>query len=437
MKYLSWILICIMASVVLASGCTQTGQVINQTAQTPQTPQLNTGGTAETGDTVRVSYEGRHTSGEVFDSGEISFEVGAGMMIQGFDEAVRGMALEEEKEVTIPPEKAYGEYDPSMIETAPLRQEIDKTDEAPLTAEQFRNNVGEEPVAGNLYDTPWAPWTIKVLEVGESTIKLEHMPLEGQTIQLSHGTGTVSLEGDKVVITVEPYIGRTIQTAYGPAKILEGDSEDEIRIDFNHELAGKTLVFRIKILEIEKPVKYDKPVLDAFIMSYCPYGIQMAKALIPVQELLGDKADINIRFVYYTMHGQKEADENNRMMCLREEQPEKFWQYMKCFTESGDSNECISEAGIDKENLDDCMKNRASGYYDGDKALNTKYDVGGSPTVALNGKVISVSRSPEAVKEKICSTFDAMPEECSQALSNAQTSPGFGSGSGGGSGSCE
>lgn len=188
--------------------------------------------------------------------------------------------------------------------------------------------------------------------------------------------------------------------------------------------------------EPSEVLKSDNPVLDVFIMSYCPYGIQMAKAVIPVQELLGESADINIRFVYYTMHGQKEEDENYRMMCIREEEPEKFWQYMECFTNSDDSDKCTAEAGIDTANLEDCMENRASGYYEEDKTLNSKYGVGGSPTTVLNDNIISVSRSPEAVKEELCNAFSTMPEECLQTLSTAQASPGFGSGTGGSSGSC-
>ncbi len=179
-----------------------------------------------------------------------------------------------------------------------------------------------------------------------------------------------------------------------------------------------------------------RPVLDVFIMSYCPYGIQMVKAAAPVQELLGGKADISIRFVQHTMHGQKEEDENSRMMCIREEEPEKFWQYMECFAESDDSGKCLDDAGIDKTNLEGCMADRASGYYDEDKTLDAEYNVGGSPTVVLNGNVISVSRSPEAVKEAVCNAFETMPDECSQILSTAQASPGFGSGTGGSSGSC-
>ena len=67
---------------------------------------------AKQGDTVRVHYTGTLESGEEFDSSRggdpLTFTVGAGTVIPGFDEAVAGMQVGEEKRVTIEPENAYG-----------------------------------------------------------------------------------------------------------------------------------------------------------------------------------------------------------------------------------------------------------------------------------------------------------------------------------------
>ena len=64
------------------------------------------------GDHVRVHYTGRLEGGQVFDSsrdGEpLEFTVGAGEVIPGFDEALRGMKVGESKTVEIEPEDAYG-----------------------------------------------------------------------------------------------------------------------------------------------------------------------------------------------------------------------------------------------------------------------------------------------------------------------------------------
>ena len=67
---------------------------------------------AKNGDRVRVHYTGRLEDGQVFDSsrdGEpLEFTVGAGEVIPGFDEAVRGLNVGDSKTVEIEAEDAYG-----------------------------------------------------------------------------------------------------------------------------------------------------------------------------------------------------------------------------------------------------------------------------------------------------------------------------------------
>ena len=97
--------------------------------------------------------------------------------------------------------------------------------------------------------------------------------------------------------------------------------------------------------------KKKKTEVDLFVMSYCPYGTQAQKAMVPVMSLLGDKADINIRFVDYIMHGKKEIDENTVQYCIQKEEREKLVDYLECFLESMDSESCIKEANINKEKM--------------------------------------------------------------------------------------
>lgn len=204
--------------------------------------------------------------------------------------------------------------------------------------------------------------------------------------------------------------------------------------------------------------KSDKPVANVYVMSYCPFGLQMEKALIPVMELLGDKADINIDYVPYIMHGEKEIIQNNYQHCIEKEQKEKFVAYLKCFVQSDDHAKCMEEAGVDSAKLEACVaatdkeykitelyedKSTWSGgrfpQYPVDEELANNYGVRGSPTFVLNGKTVSVTRSPEAIKQAICGVFKNPPEECSQELSTLSESPGVGALGGGGSssgGSC-
>ncbi|MCI5057425.1 MAG: peptidylprolyl isomerase [Flavobacteriales bacterium] len=133
--------------------------------------------------TIKVHYTGKLENGEVFDSSEgrqpLQFKVGAGMMIQGFDEGVLGMKLNETKTIKIPFEKGYGAVRPELIRDV----------------ERKFLPEGLEPKLG---------------------MKLEGKYESGQSF--------------KVTIT---------------------EIKDEsVTIDANHELAGKNLVFDVKVVEI-------------------------------------------------------------------------------------------------------------------------------------------------------------------------------------------
>ncbi len=81
---------------------------------------------AQNGDTVSVHYVGKFPGGKVFDTSmkaeasraglfnlardykPLQVVLGRHQVISGFEEALIGMKINETKEVTLPPEKAYG-----------------------------------------------------------------------------------------------------------------------------------------------------------------------------------------------------------------------------------------------------------------------------------------------------------------------------------------
>ncbi|HEV8593908.1 MAG TPA: peptidylprolyl isomerase [Thermoplasmata archaeon] len=83
-------------------------------------------GKAQPGSKVKIRYRGTLADGEEFDSnlnGEpLEFQVGEGQVIDGFDKAVLGMAVGEEKTFTIPPDEAYGAHDGALIMDVPRSQ---------------------------------------------------------------------------------------------------------------------------------------------------------------------------------------------------------------------------------------------------------------------------------------------------------------------------
>jgi peptidylprolyl isomerase len=71
------------------------------------------------GDQVRVNYTGRSEDGQVFESSvgliPLSFTIGAGEVVKGFEDAVIGMYPGERKIVTVDPEDGFGMYDKTLV----------------------------------------------------------------------------------------------------------------------------------------------------------------------------------------------------------------------------------------------------------------------------------------------------------------------------------
>lgn len=195
--------------------------------------------------------------------------------------------------------------------------------------------------------------------------------------------------------------------------------------------------------------KSDKPIVELFVMSHCPYGTQAEKGMLPVYELLGDNIDSNIRFVYYAMHGETEVVEQKNQYCIQKEQNDKYYDYLKCFLgktgSAADSAACIKSVGINQAKLTTCAEKAdkefdltknledTTSYLSGrfplfniDKALNEEYGIGGSPTLVINGVTVSSGRDSASYLAAVCNAFNEPPAECDEVLSSTSPSAGFG-----------
>lgn len=186
--------------------------------------------------------------------------------------------------------------------------------------------------------------------------------------------------------------------------------------------------------------KTDSPMLEAFVVARCPYGLQMQRAMADAVKNMPSLAQyIKVRYMgsvsgntITSMHGDAEAKENLRQICIREEQPAKYWNYVACqMKSSGTENSCASSTGVDLTKLNTCVSNPAKGvaYAKIDFDLNAKYNVSGSPTLVLNGATISESsyggRSSDGVKSMVCAGFNTAAGFCSTKLNATEAATSF------------
>lgn len=126
------------------------------------------------GDKVKVEYTGTFDDGTVFDTSvgkePLGFKVGSKMVVPGFEKAIIGMDVGEEKEFKLQPAEAYGERSEQLIKKVP-KEHLPKEAEikAGMTLMAALPNGAQIPVL--------------VAEVGdtEATLDMNH-PLAGKVL---------------------------------------------------------------------------------------------------------------------------------------------------------------------------------------------------------------------------------------------------------------
>lgn len=203
--------------------------------------------------------------------------------------------------------------------------------------------------------------------------------------------------------------------------------------------------------------KSDKPKVEMFTMSYCPFGKQAEDGLLPVARLLGDSVEIEPHYVIYSdyatkmksrvdeeqaknikvedycydkeekycsMHGIVELKQNVRELCIYKYNKDKFWDYTEAVNKEctlANNESCWSKPaeklGINTAKISNCLDNEIEDFLAIEVELNKKYNVAGSPTVIINGVNYSGGRNPEQYKSGACNAFNSQPKECSETLS--------------------
>ncbi len=264
---------------------------------------------AEDGDNVKIHYTGLLKDERVYDSWRIfdtsyynipkienpeytltydhgrergepfNFTVGEGV-IEGWSENVKGMSEGESRVFEVPPEKGYGEKSEDLI------FEMNRTEEVPVYEDMkkdvFQEKYGRPGMNMVVEDRFWG-WDKVVISVGQERVKMRNEPEvgeryrayseEGWTSEIvsidsnaDEGQGVIEVEHnlDKPTVIDAERISKhkekfakvpTLRQEAGQSPKGEGIAMmdgDEIILDFNDEVNGTTLVFRVEIVSIDK-----------------------------------------------------------------------------------------------------------------------------------------------------------------------------------------
>ena len=221
--------------------------------------------TPKDGDTVSVHYVGTHDDGTEFDSSRregrtpLQFVIGTGNMIQGFENAVKGMNVGETKKVHIEAKDAYGEeyiipaadYKEVITQTIPANALTGKLEQK-LPKEQAQNVFGSTE-AGT--EKKIGEATLKILSVAGEEVLVSiddpKAPFYGKV--LAADMTTVAQDGSD--ITIKKIDGENVEVDIKQKQetISKDDQNVTVKIKNPHPLAGKALNFDIELLDIKSP----------------------------------------------------------------------------------------------------------------------------------------------------------------------------------------
>lgn len=269
--------------------------------------------------------------------------------------------------------------------------------------------------------------------------------------------------GDKVLSMVNKYFIPDKSAAFS-GKVVEESGLYKVTLSIRNNPEsfyltqdGKSLIFPNGIIDIVKfqaesekqqqsvkdeTSKTQKPTVELFVMSLCPYGVKAEKEILPIIKDFGDKIDFKIKFIVNvrgdsieqigSLHGIDEVKENLRQAVIMQDYPDKFSAYIDKISEKS----CVISCGEIK--LDDYWQKAANelgmdtgkinSFVSGQEGINLlkqnendakKYNVNASPTLVINGiKSSAISQGAQAVKQAICLAFIDLPDHCKISTGN-------------------
>ena len=272
----------VVVALVIAGGYAAYGAL--STTHDP----VESGLTVQIGDQISVDYVGMFEDGTVFDTSlqsvaenhtlypkslsfsstapfnPLSFTVGEGQTIQGFDNGVVGMGINQTRMLTIPTEEAYGYANEDLIETRSLTQTVPIYDWL-TNYSAFQEIYQVEPIVGTTVESNAYGWNMTVFYIDPVSqhIMLKHNPMVGEIVSIdgnwnskvisidtnvNNGTGEIVIKHllsseDEGELSGIDQIGQFLITDVNL-------SEGTYTADYNKEVVGKTLVFKITVVSI-------------------------------------------------------------------------------------------------------------------------------------------------------------------------------------------
>ncbi len=207
---------------------------------------------------------------------DLTFTVGSGQMIAGFEKGVLGMSVGSVKYIRVSPEDGYGLSQPELIMNLQSQQSLPVNEK--LEIDDFRGLFPLVDVqTQDSFIHPFWGWEVIIQDRDPSTVTIIHQPVylkeyghfpwnvtvtdistSRNQIQLSHNIDEIDKTFPVSFLDIsifDPEWSMKAREANDGAELEMGYISSVggvITIDFNREVVGKTLVFKVIVNDIRR-----------------------------------------------------------------------------------------------------------------------------------------------------------------------------------------
>ncbi len=190
----------------------------------------------------------------------------------------------------------------------------------------------------------------------------------------------------------------------------------------------------------------DKPVVDLFVMSFCPYGNIAEELFEPVYQNLGDSFILRPRYIVYSnyggggpsycidedskycsMHGIGERKQDIREECvLYNDGVGKWFEFImeiNAECNAGNIEDCWTDVAesidLDPEEIEACYEENKVKYSEENLKMMELLGASGSPAIYINGETYNGARTSQAYQDAICAVMEEEAEGCTKTIAES------------------
>ncbi|MBN1544914.1 hypothetical protein JW898_05650 [Candidatus Woesearchaeota archaeon] len=175
-------------------------------------------------------------------------------------------------------------------------------------------------------------------------------------------------------------------------------------------------------VDVDNPGQYGSVDVEFYVMSQCPYGIQVENAIQPVLKELGDNIDFRLEFIasetgngFDSLHGPPEVIGDKVQLCVQDMYPDDLIDFVICQNKDprdfmASLEKCAKDTSIDPVKVKECAEGEKGNELLSESAMKSQ-EAGaqGSPTMFFNGHLYEGGRDASSFKRAVCTGLATHP----------------------------